>query len=76
MYTIDQGKLEEIVALYNQEFDPKATDELVEIELLADWNEGDEHQAWLDFAPVEEIVDWLASLTDEDYGLEPGGYYG
>ena len=63
-YTIDSDKLAEVVRLFNQEVDPKATDELVETQITADWNEGDEHQAWIDSATVREIVDWLASFYD------------
>lgn len=32
---------------------------------LADWNEGDEHQQWLDSAPVAEVASWLASVEAE-----------
>jgi len=63
-YTIDSDKLAEVVRLFNQEVDPKATDDLVETQITADWNEGDEHQAWIDSATVQEIVDWLASFYD------------
>ena len=61
-YTIEQEKLEAVVRRFNDEVDPKATEELVRTELLADWNEGEEHQDWLDNADVAEIVDWLASF--------------
>ena len=62
MYRIDSDKLAEVVRLFNDQVDPKATDELVEREITADWNEGDEHQRWVDSAPAQEIVDWLASF--------------
>lgn len=63
-YTIDSQKLEEVIALFNKEVDPAATDDLIQKEICADWNEGAEHQAWIDSAPVSEIVDWLASFYE------------
>lgn len=62
MFTIDRDKLEKVVRLFNDQVDPEATDELVEGEICADWNEGEEHQAWINSAPAQEIVDWLASF--------------
>lgn len=40
MFTIKQEKLEKITRIFNQETDPKATEELVKSEICADWNEG------------------------------------
>ena len=65
MYTIDAEKLEAVVSLFNAEVDPKATDDLIESEICADWHEGDEHQAWIDSAEPAEIVDWLASFYQD-----------
>jgi len=64
MYKINSDKLEKVVALFNSQIDPKATDELIEGEICADWNEGAEHQAWIDTASPREIVDWLASFYE------------
>jgi hypothetical protein len=64
MYTIEQEKLEEVVRIFNQETDPQATEDLIESEICADWNEGDEHQAWIDRASAQEIADWLASFYE------------
>lgn len=64
MYTIDSEKLEEVTRIFNNETDPAATEELVESEICADWNEGDEHQAWIDSASAQEIADWLASFYE------------
>ena len=61
-YRIDGDKLGEVVRLFNDQVDPEATDDLVEKEITADWHEGDEHQEWIDNAPAQEIVDWLASF--------------
>jgi hypothetical protein len=64
MYTISQEKLEQVVAIFNRDTDPSATDELVKTEICADWNEGDEHQEWVDNAPPQEIADWLATFYE------------
>jgi hypothetical protein len=63
-YTIDREKLEEVVTIFNRETDPAATDELVEREICADWNEGEEHQEWINSATPQEIADWLASFYE------------
>jgi len=62
-YTIDGDKLAQVVRLFNEQVDPKATDELVRSEICAEWNDND-HQDWIDSASVEEIVDWLASFYE------------
>ena len=62
MYTISNEKLQKVVKLFNEEVDPAATDELVKGEICADWNEGNEHQQWIDNADEKEIVQWLASF--------------
>ena len=64
MYTIDSEKLDEVIRLFNSQVDPKATDDIIEAEITADWHEGAEHQAWIDSASPQEIVDWLASFYD------------
>ena len=62
MFTIDNGKLQKVVRIFNRDTDPKATDDLVKSEICADWNEGEEHQKWIDSASPAEIADWLASF--------------
>ena len=62
MYTISSSKLEKVTRIFNNETDPKATEELVKSEICADWNEGKEHQEWVDSASPQEIADWLASF--------------
>lgn len=64
-YTIDAEKLAEVVEIFNRETDPAATDELIEAEICADWNEGEAHQAWIDSASAQEIADWLSSFYEE-----------
>jgi len=64
MYTIDAEKLEDVIHLFNDQVDDNATDDLIEAEITADWHEGAEHQAWLDSASAQEIVDWLATFYD------------
>ena len=61
-YKIDSAKLEAVVDIFNRETDEKATEELVESEICADWNEGEEHQQWVDNASPQEIADWLATF--------------
>lgn len=63
-YKIDSDKLEKITELFNEQVDPKATEQLVEAEICADWHEGQEHQDWIVTASVQEIVDWLASFYE------------
>lgn len=70
MFTISQDKLERVVEVFNNETDPKATEELIKSEILADWNEGDEHQQWLNEATPQEIADWLASFYNQTKGGE------
>ena len=64
MFTIDNEKLADVVRIFNNETDPSATEELIESEICADWNEGDAHQTWIDNATAQEIADWLASFYD------------
>ena len=63
-YKISQEKLEAVTRLFNEQTDPQATEDLVETEITADWNEGDEHQQWIDNADPQEIADWLASFYE------------
>ena len=63
-YTIDAEKLAEVTRIFNAETDPKATADIVEAEICADWNEGAEHQAWIDSADPKEIADWLATFYE------------
>lgn len=71
-YQIDSEKLAEVTRMFNQEVDPRATEELVEIEVCSEsWENVDPggeygHQHWLNTASVEEIVDWLASFYSAD----------
>lgn len=62
MFTIDTEKLAEVVRIFNSETDPDATDDLIESEICADWNEGAEHQEWIESSTPQEIADWLASF--------------
>lgn len=64
-YTISSDKLDEVAEIFNRETDPKATTDLIETEICADWNEGKEHQDWVDSASPKEIADWLATFYSE-----------
>lgn len=61
-FKIDQDKLKKVTEIVNRDTDPAATEELIESEICADWNEGAEHQNWINTASAEEIADWLASF--------------
>lgn len=63
-YSISAEKLAAVVEIFNRETDPAATDELIESEICADWNEGDEHQEWIDNAAPQQIADWLATFYE------------
>ena len=55
-FTIDAEKAEEIADLLGW-----TADEVKEV-CLADWPEGEQHQQWLNTAPVQEIADWIESV--------------
>ena len=61
-YTIDSDKLAAVTRIVNQDTDPRATEDLIETQICADWNEGAEHQSWIDNAKSAEIADWIASF--------------
>ena len=63
-YIISSEKLQKVTQMFNDQVDPQATEELVESEICADWNEGSEHQAWIDSASEQEIVNWLAAFYE------------
>lgn len=62
MFTIDSEKLAKVIEIFNAETDPAATNNMIEQTITGDWNEGDEHQEWVDGASPKEIADWLASF--------------
>ena len=66
MYTISSEKLGQVTEIINRHTDPAATQGLIESEVCADWNEGAEHQDWIDTASPEEIADWLASFYGDN----------
>lgn len=66
MFKISQEKLEEVTRIINNETDPRATEQVIEETICADWNEGAEHQEWIDSASAREIADWLATFYQED----------
>jgi len=64
-YTINSNKLTAVTEIVNANTDPAATEDLIEAEICADWNEGDEHQEWIDSAEAQDIADWLATFYQE-----------
>jgi hypothetical protein len=65
-FKIDDDKLRKVTEIVNAETDPAATEELIKSEICADWNEGKEHQEWIDNASPQEIADWLASFYGDN----------
>ena len=58
MFTIQDEKLNNVLALVNKK-EPSTTLDDVDAFLTADWNEGEDHQLWLDDAPAVEISEWI-----------------
>ena len=64
-YNIDADKLAAVTEIVNAMTDPAATEDLIEAEICADWNEGDEHQQWIDSAEPQDVANWLATFYQE-----------
>lgn len=58
-YQISDEKLKEVFSLIREYVDATPTD--IEDFILADWDEGQEHQDWLDFATAQKIADWVSA---------------
>lgn len=63
-YTIDAEKLKKVVSIYRAETEPTEDRLVIETAICADWNEGAEHQEWINNASAQEIADWLASFCE------------
>lgn len=61
-FQIDNDKFNAVVAIFRDQVDVHARALDLRNTVTADWNEGAEHQEWLDTADAQEIVDWLASF--------------
>lgn len=61
-YKFDPDKCAAVAAAIGRQYGE------VQAVCCADWPEGDEHQRWLEAAPVDEIADWVATIlkSDED----------
>ena len=57
-FSISDGKLARVTELV-RECLPKESDATVEAFVCADWDEGLEHQHWLDAASADQIADWV-----------------
>ena len=66
-YKISSEKLTGVTKILNQ-IRPDITETIVELEVCADWNEGAEHQNWIDTASAQEIADWLVSFLNGGTG--------
>ncbi len=62
MYIIDQEKLEEVTTILNSNPNTEAPEAIIKNEICADWNEGAEHQDWINNSSAAQIADWLASF--------------
>lgn len=58
IFTIDEHRYNAIID--KSEYDA----EWVDSALFYDWDNADEHQEWLNSAPISEIVDWVDSTVD------------
>jgi hypothetical protein len=65
-YQITDEKLARVTEIVNRDTDPAATEDLIQTQICYDWNEGAEHQEWIDSATPEEIADWIASFYGDD----------
>lgn len=66
-FKIDTEKLNEVTSIINANTDPKVTEEMIEQHTCADWEEGDEHQEWINSADAQEIADWIGSHYDNQF---------
>jgi len=57
-FTIEEVRYNAIVE--KSEYD----EEWVDSVLFYDWDNADEHQEWLNNAPIPEIVDWVNDIVD------------
>lgn len=60
---IDQTKLEEVTKVINNESQPNATEEIVQIAICEGWDNEEEHQNWLNNADAQEITEWLQATV-------------
>lgn len=61
-YTINNDKLNEVVTIFNTENTVQIDAGEAQGHLLYDWDEGMEHQEWMDEAPAAQIADWLVQF--------------
>ena len=57
-FQISDSKLETVIRLVRNHLGDEVEASVIEGFVLADWHEGQEHQAWLDYAGADEIADW------------------
>lgn len=56
-YSITVDRAQAVIAAIRASLPDIADEEVIDF-MLQDWVEGQEHQDWLDTAPVAEIADW------------------
>ena len=57
MYTISSERVAAIGQMVRAERD--ISDDRIAAYCVADWSEGEEHQQWLDNAPLQQIAAWI-----------------
>lgn len=57
-FAVDSDKMADVIRRVQAALPEATTEDIDDYCLATDWPEGQEHQDWLDSAPVEEIVSW------------------
>lgn len=64
-HTIAPAKLAQVVAVFERKHSKLISPEEIEDVITYDWENADEHQAWIDAASPEEISNWLANILQD-----------
>jgi len=64
MFQITDKKLVEVAMAFSKSTGKHFLPSDLRGVICADWNEGEEHQEWLDEAAPEEIAEWLEPMFE------------
>lgn len=64
-FSIQPLKLGQVIAIVRAFYNVQIDAGKIELFILADWHEGQEHQDWLDEATSTEIADWIIGCNPE-----------
>lgn len=64
-FKMNSDRLDTVVRLI-QDAHPKATEDEIKAIVFADWENADEHQQWLDEAPIVDIANWAEWIWAEE----------